>query len=61
MKYSELEKKLRKIGCYPVGGNQGGHPLWYSPLTNKMFQMSHHQSHEVATKTLIKIKKVSGL
>lgn len=61
MKYSELESKLKKIGCYFTGLYQRGHPLWYSPKTGMDFQMSHHKSHEVATKTLNKIIKASGL
>ncbi len=54
MKYSELEKKLKKIGCYP-DGKMGGHPLWYSPKTDRYFKMSHHKSQEVKTGTLNKI------
>lgn len=30
MKYKELEKKLKAAGCYPVGKQMSGHPLWYS-------------------------------
>lgn len=29
MKYSELEKKLRKAGCYPIDNSD--HPIWYKP------------------------------
>ena len=61
MKYSELEKMLRKIGCYDTGESYFGHPKWYSPLTGKYFGMSHHHSSEVKTGTLIKILKDSGL
>lgn len=61
MKYSELERKLKKIGCYYTGRVEAGHPLWYSPKTNKFFPMSHHRSEEVATGTLRSIKNDSGL
>jgi predicted RNA binding protein YcfA (HicA-like mRNA interferase family) len=60
MKYSELEKKLKKAGCYQ-DGEMGGHPLWYSPITDKNFKMSHHKKQEVATGTLQSIKKDSGV
>ena len=33
MKYSELHKLLRKIGCYELHQQRGGNPLWYSPIT----------------------------
>lgn len=60
MKYSELERKLKKIGCY-LDGEMNGHPLWYSPKTDQYFKMSHHKSHEVAKGTLSDIEKRSGL
>lgn len=60
MKYSEVERKLKKAGCYE-DSEMGGHPLWFSPLTNKYFKMSHHKSHEVANGTLKSISKDSGV
>ena len=61
MKYHELEKIVRKAGCYDTGRQQNGHPLWYSPITNKVFQMSNHGSYEVATGTLKSILKAAGI
>jgi len=61
MKYSELERKLKKIGCYDTGEEMNGHPLWYSPKTDKYFKMGHHKSQEVKFGTLQSIKKDSGL
>ena len=49
MKYSELEKKLKEIGCYSLGKQANGHPLWFSPITQKQFKTSNHKSKEVAT------------
>lgn len=42
MKYSEIERKLKKAGCYFV--YDGDHPYWYSPLTGNIFPLSHHKS-----------------
>ena len=61
MKYNELERKIKKIGCYDTGEQQNGHPLWYSPVTGKEFQMSNHGSEEVAKGTLRAIMKAAGL
>lgn len=61
MKYSELERKLKKAGCYDTGEKMNGHPLWYSPLTEKFFKMSYHKSQEVKQGTLKSILKDSGL
>jgi len=61
MKYSELEKKIKKIGCNDTGKKMNGHPLWYSPITDKYFKMSNHKSEEVKKGTLQSILKDSGL
>lgn len=60
MKYSELERCLKKAGCYSVG-EMSGHPLWYSPITGQMFRLGHHKSQEVARGTLKDIVKRSGV
>jgi len=60
MKYSEVERKLKKSGCYE-DGQMSGHPMWYSPLTDKYFKMSHHKSEEVKLGTLKGISKQSGV
>lgn len=59
MKYSEIHRKLRKAGCYPVGSNR--HPKWYSPITGKVFDTSHHESEEAAKGTVSSISKLSGV
>jgi len=60
MKYSEVERKLKKAGCCEEG-EMNGHPLWYSPLTGKYFKMSHHKNQEVAKGTLKSISNDSGV
>lgn len=61
MKYSELEKLLKKEGCFPTNKEESGHPLWYSPKTNLYFTMSHHHAREVASGTLRAILKAAGV
>jgi len=60
MKYSELERKLKKEGCYR-DGTINGHPAWYSPKTDMHFKMSHHGTQEVAPGTLKSIIRDSGV
>jgi len=60
VKYSEIEKKLKKAGCYLVGSG-GKHPLWHSPITNKEFTTSHHKSKEAKQGTVKSISKLSGV
>lgn len=59
MKYSEIEKKLRRSGCYLI--RDGAHPLWYSPMTGKTFPLSHHKTEEAKIGTLKAISKMSGV
>ncbi|MCL2074447.1 MAG: type II toxin-antitoxin system HicA family toxin [Marinilabiliaceae bacterium] len=60
MKYSELERKLKKFGCFFVKDGKK-HPIWYSPITEKEFDMSHHRSEEVKIGTLKSILNTSGV
>ena len=60
MKYSELERKLKKAGCHYVRDGKK-HPIWFSPITEKEFQTSHHKSEEVKFGTLQSILRDSGL
>lgn len=61
MKYNELERLVKKAGCYDTKEQQAGHPLWYSPKTGMYFQMSNHKHEEVASGTLRKIKRAAGI
>jgi len=59
MKYSEIERKLKKAGCYCIN-ESGKHPEWFSPITELTFYLSHHKSEEAKSGTLSKISKASG-
>ncbi len=60
MKYSEIKRKLKKAGCFPVreGAN---HTLWKSPITGSIFPVSRHDKQEALIKTLKAIEKQSGV
>lgn len=60
MKYSELEKMLRKAGCTVLREGHE-HRIWYSPATGKKFPVGRHRTQEVPTGTLKKIKESAGL
>lgn len=60
MKYSELERLLKKSGCYVVS-EEGRHPTWFSPKSGKFFQTSHHKAQEVKRGTLRSIIRDSGI
>ena len=60
MKYSELEKELRKAKCRVLkeGAN---HTIWYSPITGQTFPVSRHKTEEVPIGTLKSIKRAAGI
>lgn len=60
MKYSEVERKVKKHGCYFVRDGKK-HPIWFSPITGKEFQLSKHRSEEVKPGTLNSISRDSGV
>ena len=60
MKYSELEKILKKAQCY-VSKEGANHTLWYSPITGQTFPVSRHKTEEVPTGTLKSIKRAAGI
>lgn len=60
MKYSELERLLRKAGCRLID-ESGRHPVWYSTISGKMFLTSHHKKEEVKPGTLKSILKDAGI
>jgi len=60
MRVSELKMLLKKDGCYKI--SEGAkHENWYSPITNKIFQMSRHNTEDVKKGTLNRILKDAGL
>lgn len=61
MKYSELERLLRKAGCYDTGETEAGHPLWINPKTRERFPLSNHHLQEVASGTLKNILRAAGI
>lgn len=60
MRYSELEKDLREIGCRIIREGKR-HSMWYSPLTGRSFPVSRHKTEEVPAGTLKSIRKDAGL
>lgn len=60
MKYSELEKILKKAGCsiYREGAN---HTQWYSPITGNIFPVGRHKNQDVKSGTLRAILKQAGI
>ncbi|MCD8334407.1 MAG: type II toxin-antitoxin system HicA family toxin [Clostridiales bacterium] len=60
MRYSELEKQLKKAGC-TVLREGANHCIWYSPITGKRFPVSRHKTEEIPKGTLKSILRDAGL
>lgn len=59
MKYSELEKILKKHGCY-LSHEGGNHSIWKSPNGN-LFPLGRHKSQDVPKGTCKAILKQAGI
>lgn len=60
MRYSELERKLKNVGCYKI--NEGKrHETWVNPITGKKFMVGRHKTEEVPIGTLKSIMRDAGL
>ena len=60
MKYSELKNILRENGCYKQSEGTR-HENWFSPETNKIFQIGRHNTEDVKKGILSKILRDAGL
>ena len=61
MKYSELEKLIKKMTNCRFHHQGRRHPIWQNPDTGEFFEMSRHKSEEVAKGTLNDILVKSGV
>ena len=52
MKYQEVKRKLRRLGCQELkSSGKGSHRKWYNPATNKKATIPYN-NRELATGTL---------
>ena len=52
MKYRELAKRLRKLGCTELAGGRGSHRKWYNPATDKVTVVPDWGSKDLALGTV---------
>lgn len=61
MRYSELRRRLRKLGCERLRQAGGSHEIWWRPGTEYRTVLPNHPSKEVSKGTLSAILKDLGL
>lgn len=57
MKYGELTRKLRRLGCSPTRFGAGSHELWRNPATHKQTPIPYHRSKDIGPGLLSRILK----
>ena len=60
MTWGELKREFRKAGCFKESEG-GNHEWWYSPITDKRFQMGRHNTETVGKNLEMKLRKQAGV
>jgi predicted RNA binding protein YcfA (HicA-like mRNA interferase family) len=55
MKYAELTRKLRRLGCYFTRYGAGSHEIWRNPASGKQVTIPYHRSKEIGAELLSRI------
>lgn len=61
MKYREVEKKLRKLGCVEIKSKGGSHRKWINPIANSGAPVPDWGSKDLKMGTLRAAIKQLGL
>jgi predicted RNA binding protein YcfA (HicA-like mRNA interferase family) len=61
MKYAELARKLRKLGCSPTRYGAGSHEIWRNPATGKQTSIPYHRSKDIGPQLLASILRQLGV
>ena len=55
MTYSELTRRLRRLGCYPTRFGAGGDELWRNPATHTQTPIPYHSAKDIGAGLLARI------
>jgi predicted RNA binding protein YcfA (HicA-like mRNA interferase family) len=47
MKYAELARKLKRLGCYPTRFGAGSHEIWRNPETHAQVPIPYHRTKDI--------------
>lgn len=61
MKYSELIRKLKRMGCYFTRYGAGSHEIWRNPAAGKQVPIPYHRSKEISPALLSRILRELGI
>jgi predicted RNA binding protein YcfA (HicA-like mRNA interferase family) len=61
MKYQELAKRLRELGCEERRQAKGSHRIWYNPATNQVASAPDWGGKDLAPGTVRSIIRQLGI
>jgi len=61
MRYRELAKRLRQLGCEEVRSGKGSHRIWYNPKTGKTATVPDWGPRDLAPGTVRAILRELGI
>ena len=61
MKYAELTRKLRRVGCEFTRYGAGSHEIWRNPATGNQVPIPYHRTKEIGPKLLSRILRELGI
>lgn len=61
MKYAELARKLRRLGCYPTRFGAGSHEIWRTPGTGSQIPIPYHRAKDIGPGLLARILHGLGI
>lgn len=61
MRYRELTKRLKKLGCYEVRTGKGSHRLWHNPATDSETVIANWGGKDIPPGTVRGILRQLGI
>ncbi len=61
MRYREVAKRLKKLGCQELRQGKGSHRIWFNPETNQVASIPDWGSKDLAPGTVRAIVRELGI
>ena len=61
MKYAELTRRLRRLGCVFTRHGAGSHEIWRNPAMGKQASIPNHVSKDIGPSLLSRILRQLGI
>jgi mRNA interferase HicA len=61
MRYREITKRLKRLGCYEIRQGKGSHRIWHNPETGQVAAVPDWGSKDLAPGTVRAIIRELGI